>query len=238
MDSRQRYNDPEEMLHLALQSILPYLWTGIPGYIVDFDATKITATVQIGIKANQVAPDESVSQVQYPVLNDVPVIFPGGGGARLTFPIAKDDECWIMFSSRAMGAWKQQGGIQPANDPRKFHMSDAVCLVGPMSQSNKIANVSTATTQLRSNDGSTYVELDAQGQIVNIVAPGGVTMDAPTFHLKNGAMTVDKTITAEQDITSSNGDVLAGSISLQQHTHPVPGVQSGSSTATTQPPQG
>lgn len=234
MDDRQRYNDPEELLRIAIDGLLAMAWTGLPGSIVIFDAPTCTATVQLGVKGSNDNADGSVSLVNYPVLSGVPVEFPGGGGCRLTFPVAEGDECWVSFACRAIGAWKQYGGIQPANDPRKHHLSDAVCHIGPMSQANVLANVSTTTVQLRSNNKQTYVELDPNGQIVNIVAPGGVNVTTPTFHIINGALQVDETITAQENISSIGGDVLAGSISLTNHNHP--GVQSGSSV--TGPPEG
>ncbi|GLQ96483.1 Gp138 family membrane-puncturing spike protein [Dyella mobilis] len=234
MDDRQRYDDLEEVFRLAINGLLANAWTGIPGYIVSFDPASVTATVQIGIQGQGENPDGSTSQSNYPVLEGVPVEFPGGGGSRLTFPVAPGDECWIAFSCRAMGAWKASGGIQPTNDPRMHHIADAVCRIGPMSQANKLSNVSTSTVQLRSANKETYIELDPTGQIVNVVAPGGMTITAPTLHLINGALTVDQTITAAETISSSGGDVLAGSISLTNHKHT--GVQSGSSV--TGPPEG
>lgn len=234
MDSRQRYSDPEEMLRLAIGGLLANAWTGVPGYIVSYDPATITATVQIGVKGKTSQPDGSSGYQNYPLLTRVPVEFPGGGGCRLTFPVKKDDECWVSFSCRSIGAWKKYGGVQIPSDNRFHSIADAICHIGPMSQANKLSDVSATTVQLRSQDKSTYIELDPEGQIINVVAPGGMTIKAPTLHLVDGALQVDKTISAEQNITSSGGDVLAGSISLTNHVHP--GVQSGSSM--TGPPEG
>jgi phage baseplate assembly protein gpV len=71
------------------------------------------------------------------------------------------------------------------------------------------------------------VELDAEGQLVNFTAPGGMTIDAPTVHF-TGAVSVDETVTAQDDITSTGGDVVATGISLINHVHP--GVTSGGAT--------
>ena len=234
MDDRQRYNDIEEMLRIAIDGLMAMAWTGLPGYIVSYDASTVTATVQLGVQGSNTNPDGSQAFANYPVLNGVPVEFPGGGGCRLTFPVAEGDECWVSFGCRAIGAWKQYGGVQVPNDTRRHHITDAVCHIGPMSQANKLSNVSATTVQLRSLDNSTHIELDPAGQIVNIVAPRGMTITAPTVRVVNGALSVDETITAAQTIKSTGGDVLAGAISLTNHVHP--GVQSGSST--TGPPEG
>lgn len=221
MDDRQRYNDVEEMLRIAIDGLLAMAWTGLPGYIVSFDAASVTATVQLGIQGSTENPDGSQSFTNYPVISGVPVEFPGGGGCRLTFPVKEGDECWVSFSSRAMGAWKQYGGIQVPNDPRRHHIADAVCRIGPMSQANKLANVSTSTVQLRSQDNSTYIELDPTGQIVNVVAPGGMKFTTPNAHFTGN-------ITSDQTITGST-DVVGGGKSLKSHVHS--GVQSGGSNS-------
>ena len=59
-------------------------------------------------------------------------------------------------------------------------------------------------------------------------------------------LTVDDKLDVTKDITSSSGDVKAGSISLKTHTHPAtlsvsttgsPTAQTGTATGNTQPPQ-
>jgi hypothetical protein len=227
MDSRERYTAPEVMLRAMLDGMQNGLWTALPGSVVSFDPDTVTVVVQPSIAGSILQQDGTRKAVNLPVITDVPVCFPRGGGCTLTFPIAAGDECLIVFASRAIDAWAQSGGVQPASDARKHDLSDAFAIVGPQSQANKISNISTDTTQLRSNDGSTYVELDAVGQILNFKAPGGFNFDGPTAHF-TGAVTVDETITATDDITSTSGDVVATGISLINHVHP--GVQSGSST--------
>jgi hypothetical protein len=169
--------------------------------------------------------DGSTQTVSLPVLTDVPVVFPRGGGCTLTFPVAAGDECLIVFASRSIDAWSQSGGVQKPVDARRHDLSDAFVILGPQSQAHKISGISTSKTQLRSNDGSTFVELDPAGQIVNVTAPGGMTITTPTLHI-TGNVNVDKTVTATTD-------VVGGGKSLKSHVHT--GVTSGSGTSG--PPQ-
>lgn len=194
MDNRQRWNDEEEMLRVAIDGLLSQVWTSLPGYIVSYDASSNTATVQLGVQGQIGTPNETPKTVNYPVLSGVPVVFPRGGGATLTFPVTEGDECWVSFACRAIGGWKQSGGVQPPNDARRHDLSDAVCHIGPMSQANKISGISPSTVQLRSNDGLAYVELDPVGHIVNIVAPGGVNITGPLN--VNGPTAFTGTVTA------------------------------------------
>jgi hypothetical protein len=217
MDSRERYIETEVLLRAVLSGSQKSMWTALPGAVVSFDANTATATVQPGVAGTVTAKDGSKQTVNLPVLSDVPVVFPRGGGCTLTFPVKTGDECLIIFASRAIDAWAQSGGVQVASDARMHDLSDAFAIIGPMSQANKISGISTTKTQLRSNDGATFVELDPAGQIVNVTAPGGMTITTPTLHI-TGNVNCDKTVTGSTD-------VVGGGKSLKTHVHT--GVQTG-----------
>ncbi|WP_303678324.1 Gp138 family membrane-puncturing spike protein [Ralstonia mannitolilytica] len=179
MDSRERWDDPEEALRVALDGLRSGLWTAMPGIIQSFSAGAITATVQLAIKGIVHAPDGTAQFVNMPLLVDVPVHFPRGGGCTLTFPVAKGDECLVVFAARCIDGWWQSGGVQAPMDPRIHDLSDGFAFVGFFSQATKIGGISTASTQLRSNDGATYIDLNPSTKKVKIVAPGGFDVIAP-----------------------------------------------------------
>lgn len=187
----------------------------MPGMIQSFDAGALTASVQLVIQGRTTDKDGKSTNVNLPLLVDVPVVFPHAGGYSLTFPVKSGDECLVVFMSRCMDAWWQDGGIQPALDRRMHDLSDGMAILGPWSQKKKIANVSTTAAQLRSDDGGTLVEVLA-GQIT--VKAANVIIDSPLAHF-TGAVKVDQGVTAARD-------VVAGTVSLQQHVHT--GVQTGS----------
>ncbi len=151
----------------------------MPGIIQSFNADPITATVQLAIKGIVHAPDGTARFVNMPLLVDVPVYFPRGGGCTLTFPVTKGDECLVVFAARCIDGWWQSGGVQAPIDPRIHDLSDGFAFVGFFSQATKIAGISTASTQLRSNDGATYIDLNPTSQKVKIVAPGGFDVVSP-----------------------------------------------------------
>jgi len=224
IDTRQRYDDPEQVIRLALASFQTQVWSAMPGVVQSTNVAakgQITAVVQLAVSGVIQQKDGSTKQANYPVLRDVPIVWQRGGGATLTFPIAAGDECLVVFASRCIDNWWQNGGTNNVPAEVRLHdMSDGFAICGPFSQKTQISNVSTSTVQLRSNDGEAYVELDPNGHIVNVVAPGGVNITGP--------VTVTGTVHATQNITSST-DVQAGTsnISLVNHVHS--GVQPGSS---------
>lgn len=164
---------------MALDGLRSGLWTAMPGIIQSFSAGAITATVQLAIKGIRHAPDGSAQFVNMPLLVDVPVHFPRGGGCALTFPVAAGDECLVVFSARCIDGWWQSGGVQAPMDPRVHDLSDGFAFVGFFSQVTKISGISTASAQLRSNDGATYIDLNPSTKKVKVVAPGGFDVVAP-----------------------------------------------------------
>ena len=186
------------------------LRVALPGIIQSFDPVAVTCTVQPAIKGALRNADNDPVSVSLPLLVDVPVIFPRGGGCTITFPIAKGDECLVIFSDRCIDFWWQNGGVQEPVDPRQHDLSDAFALVGPQSQAEKIGNISTDSLQIRTDKGNAFIELKQGGE---------VTITTPQ-------LTVNGNVTVNGEVHSS-GDQTASGISLKDHVHG--GIQSGTS---------
>lgn len=157
MDYRERIGDREEGIRAALDGHQAGIWTNLPGIIESFDPARLTATVQPTIQGVLSLPDGTTRYVNLPVIPDVPVRFPGGGGFVLTWPLQPGDECQIHIQARNMDSWWQQGEVQRPLDARMHDLSDAICVPGPMSQPKAAAiagGVSMAGAQLRSLDGT------------------------------------------------------------------------------------
>ena len=162
-DRRELLNDPEEALRAALAGFQAGLWTALPGIIQSFNAAAQTVSVQPALKAKLRRPDGGVVSVTLPLLVDVPVVFTGGGGFTLTFPIAAGDEALVVFADRCIDAWWQSGGVQEPVEPRMHDLSDGFALVGVRSQARALPAVSIENVQLRSDTGEDYVEIRPDG---------------------------------------------------------------------------
>lgn len=210
MDRREHIDDPVESTLGALDARQANTWTALPGIVQSFDAVAMTCTVQPAIQMLATKQDGTFENVSLPLLLDCPVQFPAGGGVTLTFPIKPGDEALIIFSARCIDAWWQSGGVQVQAELRMHDLSDGFVLVGVRSQPRVIPNVSTSTAQLRNDAGDTFVELDPEGQVVTITAPGGVVINA------NVTINGDTQQNGKIDAT---GDVTGAGISLETHTH-------------------
>ena len=94
----------------------------------------------------------------------------------MTFPVKKDDECLVVFSSRCIDAWWQSGGIGVQAELRMHELSDGFAFVGVRSKVKTLTGVDTAKTQLRSDDNTVHLELSSDT----------VTIQAPNVKLGNG----------------------------------------------------
>ena len=238
-----RSGELAETINASSDDSSSQLRVAMPGIIQSFDAVAVTCVVQPAIKGSISDSDGNITSVDLPLLMDVPVQFPRGGGVTLTFPISAGDECMVIYADRCIDFWWQNGGVQEPVDDRQHHSSDAFAIVGPQSQARKISGISTTGAQLRTDDGAAFIELSPSTHNVKVIttgkleanADGGTEITSPTIVL-NGAVTINGPLTQGQGSAGGDAkmqgpvqvvnDVTAGSISLQGHRHS--GVQTGS----------
>lgn len=177
------------------------LRVAVPGIVVSFDPVKQTVSVRIAIREH-INQNLVVTPVEIDVLQDVPIAIPRAGGFAVTLPIVAGDECLLIFSDTCIEAWQESGGVQNQLFPHRRHdLSDAVAWFGIWSQPRKLSAYSTNSTQLRTDDGTSYIELK----------PGVINLNAATINL-NGA------------VNTSGTTIIQGKTFLT-HTHN--GVQTG-----------
>jgi hypothetical protein len=183
--------------------------------------------VQPTINGRVRQPNGSYQSIKMPVLLDCPVLFQGGGGVTVTFPIAQGDECLVHFSARCIDGWFAKGGVQDAPEFRMHNLSDGFALVGLRSLSRKI-DVDTVNACLISDDAETFVKLSPAGQTVAITAPGGINLNGVTIDSSGNLVspnniTADGNVTADGTVTGQT-QVIAGTggtaVHLTTHNHP------------------
>lgn len=227
MDQRERLNDFEEGIRVAIEAAQRRMWTAMPAKIVSFDATKGTASAQIMIKAIWRDEKGVVSPVDMPVLLDCPVQRFGGGDFVITAPISVGDECLVVFSSRAIDAWWQSGQASLPVEYRMHDLSDGFIIPGFQSVPNAVTGWSTDALQIRSkSEPDVYVEVAANGKIT-VNTYGTVFMNCQQLII-NGDVTVSG------DLTAGFGG--AGAVGLRTHVHSQGHDSHGDAEVPTNPP--
>lgn len=217
MDRRERVYDPEETLRMALDALASELFCGMPGIVQKVKDSGMTVDVQPARKARIRNYDGTYKYVQLPVCQDCPVVIVGGGGVSFTAPIQKGDECFLAIADACIDAWWELGGVQQALDVRSHDLSDGFAIVGLRSKP-RFFNASATTARITTDDGTCYVELDPVAKKVNVVAPGGITLNGVTV---DASQNVHSTATITGD-----ADVVAAGVSGKGHKHG--GVTTGS----------
>ena len=105
------------------------------GQIQSFDPVKKTAEILIQFK--RILSDNTI-QEYFPLL-DCPVFTLQGGGGSIQFPVAKGDDCIVLFSDRSLEIWLNTGVSAAPNSLRTHALSDAIAIVGVNSLQSSLA---------------------------------------------------------------------------------------------------
>ncbi len=149
----------EEFYRILMDTLSDNLRVAIPGIVQSFDPVAQTVTVQPAIRERIRNPDLTFSHVALPLLVDVPIVVPRAGGFALTLPVAKGDECLVIFGDMCFDAWWASGNVQNQPDKRRHDLSDGFAIMGLWSQPRVLSGYSTTAAQLRTDDGVTYVSV-------------------------------------------------------------------------------
>jgi hypothetical protein len=237
MDPRERINDPQEVIRMALDARQAKMWTAFPGILQSYDATKMTCRVQPAVMGRtQNRSTGEWTNVNMPLLVDCPVFYLSGGGFTVTFPLKADDEVLVVVANRCIDGWWQNGGQQPQLEFRMHDLSDGFVFPKCFSQP-KILNPAPDTTnmQIRSDDGSLYMEFTPDGKC-NMVVPGGTKVTTPTLEVD-----ASTGVTFNTPYLHVSGAVIAGyggadQVGVQTHVHAQPPDSAGNSQQPTNAP--
>jgi len=172
---------------------------------------KVTAvqekTISVQPVINRVVDGKSITLPQF---TKVPPLFLQGGGSYTAHPITVGDYCLLILTERCFDRWYSGSDFQ---DPAEFRMhdySDGIAIVGINPQAGALTIPSVIQQTGDTNQDGDYTR---QGSLVQI-----------------GDMTITGNLHVDGEITCT-GDVVAGGISLRNHTH------TGDSGGTTGVPQ-
>ena len=247
MDRSERQNDPVESQRLAQEGHQARIWTALPGIVQSFDPAAMTVSVQPAVQGRVRDENGKSENVRMPLLVDVPVVFPCGGGFSLTYPIREGDEALVVFSSRCIDGWWQGGETAPPPDGRMHDLSDGMAIIGPRSQAKKLnPAVDVENVQLRTDDRHATLTkmpdntIEAKNPaasaaltpdgVVEIRGSSEIKLSAPQITIAGnltwtgdgggaGRYAIKGDLALDGSLTST-GDQVAEGKSTAHHTHP------------------
>ena len=169
----------------------------LPAMVLAYDRSTNQASVQPLIA---IVTTDNI-QVQRSLVPSIPVMQTGGGGFVFSWPIKPGDLGWIKANDSDISLFKQSFANSPPNTARLHSFEDAVFIPDSMMRAVTIDPDDADAVVLQSLDGSVKISLSA----------GNVKINATTI-----------TLTGNVNVTGNihaTGDIVAGTISLEHHTH-------------------
>lgn len=158
-----------DIVREAIRAALVDLHTGLPGKILSFDPATQSASVQPLIKRVFIDPDDETGEVAHeiPPVDHVPIVYPGGGGWSLTWPLVAGDTVYMAFAERSLAGWLASDGSAPVDprEARRHALSDAVALATLRPRGRALAGLAFPGMRLGKDDGSAEVAFGDDGSV-------------------------------------------------------------------------
>ncbi len=233
MDTRTA--DQTTQMREIIDRALSRVNTCIPGVIQSFDSSAQTASVIPAIQSKKIV-DDIVSFEDYPVIVNVPVIFPFVTtlGFALTLPIQSGDSCILLFAQRALDNWHDLGGIQPPETTnggvRHHDLTDAIAILAAPPAPNILSNWNDSGIEIRNSDRSNRITLDDASIELKVGATTKIVITDGQILFQVGTKTFTMTETNIESNTTidTTGDIISNDVVLDSHIHG--GTEPGSGT--------
>lgn len=198
----------------VIRSQLVNIHVSLPAQVVSYDSSNQSVSVQPTIKREYYDEYRTRKIEQLPIINDVPVVFPGAGGFRVTFPVTAGDTVLLVFSESSLDKWLDQGGIVDPNVDYHFHLADAIAIPGLRPFSDALTDAPTDRMSV-GYDGGTTIEIDNASDEVRI-----------------GSNSASALLALKADVDAINSYLTANFVTGIGHVHQCPS-GGGPTTSTT-----
>ena len=120
MNNEIEYN-LADVIRLGVRESTVQMYVSLPATVTSYDPEEQTISAKISI--NRVILDETI---EYPVLNDVPLVLPRSNTGGFSFLINEGDEVMLHFIQRSTGNWRSKGPGFAPDSADLFQINDAV----------------------------------------------------------------------------------------------------------------
>lgn len=179
---------------------------------------------------NELGQTVNVGLLKPTVLYNIPVKQERWGQFQIQACPQPGDTGYLEIFTHDISSWLKNGELSIPNSDRHFLKESSVFVPFVPNAKNKVDDYvsdgtqliiksNSATIKITDSDGDEpVVDIETTAKTVHVNAEDGVSV-AGNVDI-TGDLTVSGTITAAGDIKSTDGDVIAGTVSLKNHTHP------------------
>ena len=234
-----------EVIKAIQDKISSNLRVAMPGLVENYDFK--TAKASIKIDMQELYQNDTI--VDYPVIANVPVIFPRSGGAEIAMPIKRGDSCLVIFMDRDIKAWLLGASKQPPKSRRLHHLNDAVAIMGlsPFSKPSSAVNNSDLLITYEGSkitlkpkgiveiESAKELNIKTESVIINcqnatIKASRKINTEAPELIQKGnlkiegnievtGSSLIKGKLSTEAGIENSGSNLVSNGKTFETHTH-------------------
>lgn len=220
----QEYGGQLAQTELLKSDVSGNLRVAIPGIIKSFDAVTQTVKVQPAVREIIYDGVGTPNHIDLPELLDVPIIMPHAGDYAITLPIQQGDECLVIYADMCIDGWWQSGGVQNQVELRRHDLSDGFAILGPWSQTKRLANYDANKLHLYNIKTGTGIEVDGQG----IKVTGNVEITGNILTHGDSEIKGSSLIQGDGELKGVIlGQLTAKGVDLVTHTHTCPDGQTG-----------
>lgn len=130
-------------------------YVALPAIVQSYDPVTQTVSAQPSVKRAIAGEDGSRILERYPVVPLCPVLWPAGGGMRLTLPLRAGDQGVLHFASCSLDRWFARGGEVDPADERRGTLTDAFFAPGGRPRANPLESAPADTMSIGNDDGPT-----------------------------------------------------------------------------------
>lgn len=168
-----------DVIKSQINNVIPDIYTCLPAAVtnvyVNGSATVIDAQPLIDYRFS-----DGTSIVR-PICEGVPIQWPSGGGASLTFPIKTGDMVLLVYCMNSLDEWKHSDGTNTITPMHKrYHDSaDVIAIPGLFTTVKHPTQENATSVVLKHNDGTSAkakIEIEESGKII-INAGSGSTIE-------------------------------------------------------------
>ncbi|MBU6429424.1 MAG: hypothetical protein KGR26_10465, partial [Cyanobacteria bacterium REEB65] len=156
-----------ESLEAIFGATLNELHTALPARVEKYDSANQRADVKPVFLRVFLDEDGNERTYEYPILTDVPVHFPRGGGAFIHLPIAAGDLVLLVCAQRSLDRYLETDGkhVIDTQDARRHHISNAVAFAGLATSKNNVSLSNAKDLIIGLEDGSAEVHVQPGGKV-------------------------------------------------------------------------
>jgi hypothetical protein len=119
-----------EVISAAIDAKLLDLHTSMPGRVHKYDGDNNTVDVEPVVKRAVPRDDGTYAVEALPIIHNVPIAWPRGGGYAIRFPLSKGNAVTLHFSEVATAIWRTTGQISEPGDVVRHDLSYACAYPG------------------------------------------------------------------------------------------------------------